>query len=124
MISNVSSSPLILPNLIRFQNGAGKLSYPVKPDQNITAQFKYITTFPSEDGGDNVSVYKLQILDQLLEQVVGESGKGKEYLRISNDAADSLIDKLKGQLLNREYNAKKSYGNLSPEKGIILDIYA
>jgi hypothetical protein len=124
MVSSVSSSPIILPNLIRFQNGAGKISYPVKPDQNIFAQFKYITTFPSEDGGDNVSVYKLQILDQLLEKLVGEPGKGSDYLRISKDFADSLISKLKGELANREYNSNKSYGNLSPEKGIILNTFA
>jgi hypothetical protein len=124
MTSAISTIPVIIPNLVSLRYGSGKLSYPVKPDQIIVAQFRHINTYPSDDGVSSASVFKLRILDNLIEQLGGETGRAEDFLRISKDNVDSLITKLKGEAALRNVYRSSSYGNLQPATGIILDTFA
>jgi hypothetical protein len=124
MTSSVSSIPIIIPNVFALKSSGGKLSYPVQPNQTMAAQFRHIVTYPSDDGADSASVFKLRILDNLIEQLAGEAGKGEDFLRISGNNVDSLIAKLKTEASIQRASEKTSYGNLKPGLGIILDTFA
>jgi len=121
MMSSISSIPVIIPNYV---NGNGKLSYPVQPDQVVVAQFKHIFTFASSEGVGTASVMKLRVLDNLIEQLGGETGKPENLLRISGDNADSLIARLSHEIAIKKAGKNSLYGNLRPGTGIVLDLYA
>ncbi len=124
MTSAISSVPVVIPNFVSLKYGSGKLSYPVRPDQVVVAQFKHIVTFPASDGVGSASVMKLRILDNLIEQLGGETGKPENMLRISGDNVDSLIARLSNELTIKNASKNSAYGGLRPGKGILLDVFA
>jgi hypothetical protein len=110
MVSGISSTPIIVPNLIRLQRGMGKLSFPVRPNQSLFARFKHITAIPSLTGDGGVSVYKLQMLDNLIEKLVGDKGIGSENI-------DELISHL-GETVGRRGSFHSGEIEVPTESGV------
>jgi hypothetical protein len=125
MIQGISSTiPVIVSNIMGLRYSSAKLAYPVRSDQAVAAQFKHIVTYPAQEGIGSASIFKLRILDNLIEQLSGTQGLGKEYLRISNDNIDSLIAKLRSEAAINKAAGKSGYNGLKPGTGLILDTYA
>lgn len=123
MISSVGSSlPIITPNISRLRGGSGKLAVPVRPFQAYYAQFKHLTGVPNSKIESSVPLSKLRILDNLIERLVGQKGKGAQYLKISQNNVDQLISKLKNEISIKENFQSANYQSLSPEKGILLNL--
>jgi hypothetical protein len=122
--SSISSIPIIIPNAYALKQSGAKLAYPIRPDQIMVAQFRHIITYPSEDGAGSSSVFKLRILDGLIEQLAGEAGRAADYLRISGENIDSLIAKLKNEVEAKKALKSASFGGTFAGRGIILDLFA
>ena len=125
MIQSISSTrPIIIPNVIRLKRGMGKIAVPLKPNQSIHARFKHITAIPTKMDTNGVPVYKLRILDNLIERLIGKKGKAEEFVKLSTENIDTLIMSFQHELNYRNSSLKALYNNIKPGTGIILNVFA
>lgn len=125
MIQSISSvRSVIVPNIIRLKHGTGKITVPLKPSQTIFTRFKHITAIPSKMINEGIPVYKLRILDNLIERLIGQTNKAEEYVRISPENIDTLISQFKQELSFRESPKKAFFSNFRPQTGMILNVFA
>ncbi|MBN2534568.1 MAG: hypothetical protein JXB88_16915 [Spirochaetales bacterium] len=124
MIQGISSvQPVIIPNIIRLKHGTGKITVPLKPSQSIYARFKHITAIPARMNGEGVPVYKLRMLDNLIERLIGQTNMAEKFVRISPETIDTLISNFKQELSFHE-SSVKAYNNIRPQTGLILNTFA
>jgi hypothetical protein len=125
VIGSISSiRPATVPNIAFLKRGTGKIAVPIKPSRSISARFKHITAIPARMDNEGISVYKLQILDNLIERLVGQSNRAEEYVKISSENIDTLISHFKQELSFRESSPNALYNSIKPQIGIILNVYA
>ena len=65
-----SSSTIQPVNIMRARFGNGRLTYPVKPNQALYAQFEHVAGLPSSSEGGGLSLSKLRSIDILLDRLV------------------------------------------------------
>ena len=122
-----SVNPVIIPNIMKVRTMQGKLSVPVKPMFTMFAQFKHISGVPKKDS--SVPVYKLMILDNLIDQFVTVRGRGalestRELQQLSPQTVDAQINTFFNDLHQR-ISAESPYGRIfAPEKGTVLNMVA
>jgi len=127
VIQSISSMrSFVLPNITRIKYGAGKITVPLKPSQIVHARFKHITAIPTNMNTEGIPVYKLRILDNLIERLIGTKGKAGEFIRLAPEKIDNLITQFRQELAYRNSSLKTSYNfnNVKPETGIILNVFA
>lgn len=125
MIQSISSlRPVIVPNIVRLKHGTGKITVPLKPSRSIYARFKHITAIPAKMDNEGVPVYKLRILDNLIERLIGQTNKAEEFIRVSPERIDTLISQFRQELSFRESSIKAFYNNHRPQMGIFLNVFA
>jgi hypothetical protein len=125
VIQSVSSvRTVIVPHLVRLRNGMGKISVPLKPSRSVHTHFKHITAIPVRMENEGIPVYKLRILDNLIERLVGQKNKAKDYIKISSHNIDTLITQFKQELSSRETSLNLFYKDVQPQMGMILNVFA
>lgn len=116
----------VVSNINKFRSGTGRVSVPVSPHLTRYAQFKHIEGIPAvlENGG--VPVSKLRLLDSLIEKLIGQKGRGKSFLKVSNESIDSLITKVKNEIkLNaKSIRPNNVAGGPVLSKGLFLNVFA
>ncbi len=129
MVSAIQSVPIIsFPTIMRIQESSGKIRYPVKPLGSISAVFKHIDAIPSKQGVGGISLYKLRILDGLIEKLIrtGKYSNTRNIAvgRIDKESIDNVIEKLSLQL-KASVNSLASYSSgIGIESGLIVNLLA
>lgn len=127
MIQAASSlRPVVIPNIVKLGNSADRITVPVKPSFAQYARFKHIKGVP-EEGGDGVSVYKLLILDNLIDRF-RSMRTGKLIDMTPEGATPDLIDATIRNLhsdLKRSMESSGPYNDVSfPEAGSVFELVA
>ena len=115
---------VIVPNILRFRHGSGKLAVPLTPARAVSTHFRHITAVPTLKAGSSVPMYKLRILDNLIEQLSGKKGKGEDIVRISKGNIDGLISAFKREIDIRSPGGFFTGGYSTPDTGLLLDVFA
>jgi len=88
--------------------------------------FKHVFGVPSMRDGDGISVFKLKILDNLIDRLVklkDDKAQEADITRIKPEAVDALIEQYKKELHRAVASQAVSYGRgFAPETGIILNL--
>jgi hypothetical protein len=110
---------------LRYARMDGKaVIMPVRPAQMITASFKHIQMLPDSTLRDGVPLYKLKILDALIDRFSRAGGQGADAAAVSTQGAggvDALITSMAGAL--RGSSAAYRPG-LLPVPGAFVDLLA
>ncbi len=128
----VVGSPGPFLNLLRVQYlRGGDLEVPVAPAQSAFARFEHLRAVPSPQGG--VSLFKLQVLDKLIDRLLEEGQQVPEAARLSDlqpGRAQALIGELGSRLRNRlaslaalSANGDRMRG-FAPQPGMLFELSA
>jgi hypothetical protein len=109
---------------MRLKQGVGKIAIPLKPSQSMYARFRHIAAIPATSGDTEVPVYKLRILDNLIERLIGKKGNAEEFVKLSSKNIDTIISSLKHEIAFRNTGFKAFQTSIRPETGLILNILA
>jgi len=119
-------TPIVFPNLIRVQGTNSRMSLPIQRVHFVYARFKHIKGVPSADGG--VSVFKLRVLDNLLDNLLAVKGTfaiyGDKMKDINADNIDQITRRLQSALRDSLLAAKPAFSGLFPETGLLIDMVA
>ncbi|MBN1696718.1 MAG: hypothetical protein JW881_04330 [Spirochaetales bacterium] len=119
-----AAAPVFIPNIIRLRSGAGKVAAPVQRHYIPYARFRHITGVPSGNNSAGVPVYKLRVLDNLIDRLVS-GGAGNSFAQeITNDNIDLMIDRAAREVRSRETALRMSPAVFSPRAGIVIDTFA
>lgn len=109
-------------------DGAGVVM-PVRPAELIQATFRHIQVRPDSRLDDGVPLYKLKILDTLIDHFSRDNGGAAQAgpltrQRAGNSSIDTLITRMASELrqgaaLNNSYRAR-----FLPEPGAFVDLLA
>jgi hypothetical protein len=136
MIAAVAA-PGLFPNILRvgnLANAQGRLEVPVAPINSVYAHFEHLRVVPSPEGG--APLFKLRVLDKLIDRLLAEGRNVPEAARLSDLAAgqaESLIRELGGRLRERlgslaALSASAGFGRekrgFAPETGMLFDLVA
>lgn len=125
MVNGVSSvRTMIIPNLIRLNGGAAKISVPVRPYQSLYANFKHITTIPTKNDETGIPVFKLRILDNLIEKLVGKKVNRSDYIKLTAENIDTAIAIARDKFINMNSLKPFSADNIYFDKGLVLNLFA
>ncbi len=116
------------PNIISIRGMRGKLLLPVAPLNAISAVFKHIMPVPSRNRRADIPLYKLRVLDDLLDRIL-RSRKSKTVNKIKNVKItarniDSLISGLSAQLRIKSPGAEQYGMVFKPDTGLIINLVA
>ena len=127
MIAGVRGvTPIVFPNLIRVQGTNNKMSLPIQRAHFVYARFKHIKGVPSADGG--VSVFKLRVLDNLLDKMLAVKGsfvidtEKRKDVNLGN--IDKITQRLQSALREILLAVKPAFSGLFSETGLIIDMVA
>jgi hypothetical protein len=129
VIEGISSArPGLFPDLLRVRDANDRLTAPVRPAQTVFAQFKHIRSVPSSDGA--VSLFKLRVLDNLIDRLLAEGvevpagldGSGPDAGRI--DSLDSLMEGMQRDLRERVLRLPTPFGGAFSGRGTLIDLVA
>jgi len=111
------------------QSDGGVVVMPVRPAELIQANFRHIQVRPDSRLEDGVPLYKLKILDTLIDHLSRDSGAAAHAGPLTRPAAgsshvDALITRMaaelrKGDALDNSYRAR-----FLPEPGAFVDLLA
>ncbi|NOY08795.1 MAG: hypothetical protein GXP33_08125 [Spirochaetes bacterium] len=106
----------------------GKLLLPVAPLNAISAAFKHITPMPSRTGKGDIPLYKLRVLDDLLDRILS-GRKSKTVNKIKNVKItarniDSLISGVSAQLRIKSLSSEQYGMVFKPDTGLIINLVA
>jgi len=122
-ISNIQNiQSVTFPNIINIRSVNGKVPVPVRPFYSISAVFKHISVVPSNVGNNGIPLYKLRILDNLLDRFI-RNGNAK-HLKITEKNVDSLIDEFSNKLKLQSFAGGRYEILFRPEKGLIINLVA
>jgi len=137
-----AAPPGLFLNILRVQNlrgGQGRLEVPVAPADSLYARFEHLRGVPSPEGG--VPLFKLRVLDKLIDRLLAEGQPVPEAARLSSlapEQAESLIGELGGRLQKRLAGLAalsggfarpaggfvRQIGGFAPETGMLVDLVA
>jgi hypothetical protein len=104
-------------------SGSSRISLPVRPAFAVYASFKHIRAIPDAGLKDGIPMYKLAILDNLIERLSGSApaalGARSE---VNARTIDHLITGLAAELRSR--NAAGFRGGMLPDMGLVVDLVA
>jgi len=86
-------------DMLRVRFSSGRLNLPISA--SVFVGFEHITGVPSSKKGEGFSVFKLQMLDSLIDRLVKLQTKAMEqgdYASMSPEAMDVMIEKLTKEL--------------------------
>lgn len=118
-ISNIQVTSF--PNIISIKSANSKLPVPVRPLYSISAVFKHISPVPSSTGQAGIPLYKLRVLDNLLDRFMQKNVK---RIKITADNIDSLISKALNKLKSQSYIGEQYSVSFRAEKGLIINLVA
>jgi hypothetical protein len=126
MLEGVTSTPAIAgaayPVLSVSGLWSGKVTLPVRPAYILFANFKHIQVVPDSRIENGVPLYKLSILDRLLD-LMAKTGSARAQARAAgSDSIDTLIEGISWELRARREPSFTS-GTL-PEPGMVVDLVA
>lgn len=128
MIQGVSSlRPVVIPNIAELKSASSRIAVPVKPTFTPYARFKHIIGVP-HDGEGGISVYKLLILDNLIDQFRSDK-RGNTVgpfaaQELSSENLESTIQRLFTDLKSISAGATPYRTVMMPEPGVVLDLVA
>jgi hypothetical protein len=117
--------PAAIPALSLPPDGRGKLLLPGRPAHALFAAFKHIHLIPDWSLEQGIPLYKLAILDNLIERLAAANGgRSSRTEPASPNTIDSVIAGLAGRL-RAQAASTPSYlaGNL-PDTGLVVDLVA
>jgi hypothetical protein len=101
------------------QSEGGDVIMPVRPAQVVAASFKHIRVMPDLRLEDGVPLYKLKILDTLIDQL----SRGKPGTSVDSGSIDSMIGEMSRGL--RSGGTAQAYrAGLFPAPGAFVDLVA
>ena len=101
------------------QSEGGDVIMPVRPAQVVAASFKHIRVMPDSRLEDGVPLYKLKILDTLIDQL----SRGKPGTSVDPGSIDSMIGEM-SRGLRRGGTAQAYRAGLFPAPGAFVDLVA
>lgn len=133
MLTSIAKAPLSFDSAQSdrfFQSPSfTRLSVPVRRDQYIYSQFKYVAGVPAKEG-EGISVDKIRILNTLIEHLVAMQQKNI-HPKISNEDTlsqeqiDSLIDQYQQQIHTVSATAQLlDYKPVLPKTGTLFNLVA
>lgn len=130
MVSNIGPLRTLSYNMVSTVSSGGKNYLPVKPNQYVYSQFKYISGFPAANGQQGLSIDRLMILNTLIDQLVSMKQKNIDTRQadisgMSNDQIDALIQQYQGQVQAASAAAEAlDYKPPLPQTAMIIDLVA
>jgi len=122
MVSGVSTgSPIGVVSMtaVRYaQPAAGEPILPVRPAQVVNATFRHIQVRPDTRLESGVPIYKLRILDALIDHLSPRQPAARGYARVDAASVDSMIAEMSHGL-----RGAFSAGSL-PQPGAFVDLVA
>ncbi len=126
-------SPGLFLNVLRVRSlRGGELEVPVSPAQTPYARFEHLRAVPSPQGG--VSLFKLRVLDKLIDRLLSEGQSVPEAARLSTlepAQAQGLLGELGGRLARRLERLAALPGGwpgrprgFAPETGMLFELVA
>jgi hypothetical protein len=117
-----------ISDILRIRSAAGRVSLPL--NQPIFVRFEHVSGVPSAVNGEGYSVFKLRILDTLIDRLSTLKGKypeGEKKSGMEPEAVDALIEGLKKELHNLVARAAATpfgpaLGAGAADNGLILNI--
>jgi hypothetical protein len=127
MVQGVSSGGhvgVIALTAVRYaQSDAGQIVLPVRPAQLINANFRHIQLRPDSRLEDGIPLYKLRILDSLIDQLSRVAGGSSQPLTSADAGSiDSLLAGMSREI--RSAGASPYRGGFFPEPGALVDLVA
>jgi hypothetical protein len=120
-----SASPSLFIDVSRIQGLGGRVQAPVDPAYAIQARFKHIRGVPSPGAG--LPLFKLQVLDSLIDRLLALRVEGSLPADVSGLAAErleSLIVSLEGRLHESLLKSRPAFGGQFPETGLLVSLAA
>ncbi len=129
MISPISTGMSVMfPSILRMRSAEGRFYYPVKPLNSVAGIFKHIYTVPSEKGGGSLSLYKLRVLDSVIDRLIkyGKSSTVQKMMpaRVTSENVDKLIKQLSSELNSVRESYFLYQAGLEPDLGKIINLLA
>lgn len=104
------------------QSAGRKLSFRMQPSLAVYASFKHIQVIPDSALKDGIPLYKLTLLDRLIERLSGAPGAAAmEGGKVTAQTVDKVIEDLRARL--RGSSASYQAG-LMPGTGLVVDMVA
>ncbi|MBN1798702.1 MAG: hypothetical protein JW822_08995 [Spirochaetales bacterium] len=126
MISTISPTAPSIINRLYFSNKlATKITVPVRPLLSPLIALKHLIGIPSKDGMEGIPLYKLRMLDNLIERLSKlktQKPAGDFSHLINPQNIDSHIKNLSGQIKTISSKLLPYISGLSPEPGTLVNI--
>lgn len=120
-ISSIGSLAITALPPIQMTEGR-KLSYRVRPSMAVNARFKHIQVIPDSTLKGGIPLYKLTVLDSLIERLTRTPGGGTmESRKVTADTIDGVIQDINGRLTGR---SGTYMAGLQPYTGLVVDMVA
>jgi hypothetical protein len=119
-ISSVAS--MAVTALPSIQSAGRKLSFRMQPSVAVYASFKHIQVIPDSTLKGGIPLYKLTLLDRLIEMLSGTPAAGMvEGKKVTAESIDRVI----GDITQRLRGGSVTYqAGLQPGTGLVVDMVA
>lgn len=97
---------------------------PVRPLYSISAVFKHISPIPASVGDNGIPLYKLRVLDNLLDRFIRRDKGAFKQIKISANNIDSVINEVSNKLKSQTYVGEQYGMVFRAEKGLIINLVA
>jgi hypothetical protein len=120
---------LAIPAISTLHSTGRTMSFPVRPAYTLYANFKHIQVFPDSSLEGGIPLYKLTVLDTLLDRLsrgpsaAAEAATPKQT-RITAENIDGAIAALAGRLKGPAAGTLSFSAGLMPHTGLIVDMVA
>jgi hypothetical protein len=106
-------------------SGGGKILLPVRPAYALFASFKHIQVIPDATLEEGVPLYKLALLDSLIEQMAVSGAARKEAEKGRTPGSiDGVIEELSARLRSRAAASPSFGAGTLPAAGLVVDMVA
>jgi hypothetical protein len=107
-------------------SGGGKIVLPVRPAYVLFAAFKHIQVVPDSTLEEGVPLYKLTLLDSLIERMMASGASRKEAAGKggSGGSIDAAIEELSARLRARAAASPSYAARTLPAAGLVVDMVA
>jgi hypothetical protein len=126
MITSISpSTSSIISRIFFSHNLSQKIAVPVQPFFSPLISLKHLVGVPSYNNGENIPLYKLRVLDNLIERLarLKNQNVAEDYPKIINsENIDSLITDISRQVKNISKALQPFISGFAQEAGNFLNI--
>ena len=130
MIEGVSSAgrigtPVTAAVSIAYTDGA-RVILPVRPAELVYANFRHIQVLPDSRLQDGIPVYKLKLLDTLIERFARTEGSGfaAGTRKLNPGSVDGLLEEISRWLRTAGARGAPYRAGLLPRLGAVVDFLA